>query len=626
MSETLQTNIDFKNLGFNYLQTKCFIMYKWKNNQWDQGKICYDPLIKLHIMSGIFHYGQSLFEGLKVYKSKSDNILICNSCANAERMRFGCKRLLMPEITDEMFNSAIDKVLLNNLEYIPPYDSGGSVYIRPFIFASGQKLGLGPSTEYTFIVLINPVGTYYSKKIKCRVIENFDRAGIFGVGNIKMGGNYAACMLPNINSKKMGYEIALYLDPKEHRYIEEFSTSNFIAIDQNGTFVTPKSNSILKGNTNKLLRMLAKDKGINIEVRKIDFNEIKNFKEICACGTAVVLTPIKSITRGDIVYEVPEYNILKNLKQDLLNLQKGDKEDKFNIIRKLLVFQVQPVQCVPSKMTMSSSDVKSKSSGLENVTKESESILSPNFTEADLTEWTNCSLLIPHEPIRSGLNTLIEITDSRQRYYQSQDIYGNDCRWGKQIKMVFQWYNDILYRYVLHHHDAEEAIYFPWLQERTEKLPEKLTKDHLKLVEIMEDIRRLEQTFFDPSRTGLLRKDKFIVNLRELHRASLVLRYSMMEHLNEEELIVPGLLRKHGVTEKEHQVVVDRIISSLGLKGNKIGLPWIIDCMMQWGGPEQVKEFRSGIPWPIRFLNKNLWNSHYIKNNKEIALRIRSIL
>ena len=142
-------------------------------------------------------------------------------------------------------------------------------------------------------------------------------------------------------SKKMGYEIAQYLDPKEHRYIEEFSTSNFIAIDKNGTFVTPKSNSILKGNTNKLLRMLAKDKGINVEVRKIDFDEIKNFKEICACGTAVVLTPIKSITRGNFIYEVPEYNILKKLKQDLLELQKGDKEDKFNTIRKIIINPVQ---------------------------------------------------------------------------------------------------------------------------------------------------------------------------------------------------------------------------------------------------------------------------------------------
>jgi len=325
--------IDFKNLGFDYVQTKCFIIYKWEKEQWNTGTICSVPLIQLHIMSGILHYGQSLFEGLKAFKSKNGHIRICNSNASAIRMRFGCRRLLMPEINDKMFNNAIDRVLLNNLEYIPPYDTGGCVYIRPFIFASGAKLGLGPSNEFTFIVAINPVGTYYSKKIKCKVVENYDRAATLGVGNIKMGGNYAADMLPNVTFKKLGYDIALYLDPKEHKYIEEFSTANFVAIDKDGNYITPESSSILKGNTNKLLRMLAKDRGINVQVRPISFDEIKTFREICACGTAVVLTPIKSITRNNTVYKVPEYNILKKLKEDLLKLQKGDIEDKYNVIR-----------------------------------------------------------------------------------------------------------------------------------------------------------------------------------------------------------------------------------------------------------------------------------------------------
>jgi len=325
--------IDFKNLGFNYLQTKCFIIYKWKKGIWDSGTIQINPIIPIHIMSGILHYGQSLFEGLKAFKSQNRNIRICNSNACAARMRSGCRRLLMPEISNKMFNDAIDKVILNNLEYIPPYQSGGSIYIRPFIFASGTKLGLGPSTEFTFIVTINPVGTYYSKKIKCKVVENYDRAATLGVGNIKMGGNYAADMLPNITLKKKGYEIALYLDPKEHKYIEEFSTANFIAIDKDGNYITPESSSILKSNTNRLLRILAQERGINVQIRRIPFDEIKTFREICACGTAVVLTPIESITRNNTVYKVPEYNILKKLKEDLLKLQKGDIEDKYNVIR-----------------------------------------------------------------------------------------------------------------------------------------------------------------------------------------------------------------------------------------------------------------------------------------------------
>ena len=322
-------------LGFNYVDTKCFIMYKWKDGIWNSGELYYDPYIKLHIMSGIFHYGQSLFEGLKAFRSKNGEVLICNSNANAERMKLGCRRLLIPEVPTKMFNDAIDKVLLNNLEYLPPYESSGCMYVRPFIFASGAKLGLAPSTEYTFIVLASPVGKYYSKKIKCRVVENYDRSAPLGVGHIKMGGNYAADLLPNIESKNIGYDIALYLDPKEHCYIEEFSTSNFIAINQDGNYVTPKSNSILKGNTNNLLMMLAKDRNIKVEIRQIHFDEITKFREICAGGTAVVLSPIKSITRGKLTYEVPEYNILKLLKNDLLQIQKGDKEDRHNIIRKL---------------------------------------------------------------------------------------------------------------------------------------------------------------------------------------------------------------------------------------------------------------------------------------------------
>lgn len=329
------SNIDYKNLGFNYVKTKCFVMYKWSDGKWDLGKLYNDTNINIHIMSGIFHYGQSLFEGLKAFRSKNDDILVCNSNASAERMQFGCHRILIPEVSTKMFNNAIDKTLLNNLEFFPPYDSEGCMYIRPFIFASGVKLGLGPSTEFTFIVLVNPVGKYYNRKIKCKVIENYDRSAPLGVGNIKMGGNYAADMLPSIESKKEGYDIALYLDAKEHRYIEEFSTSNFIAIDKDGCYVTPKSNSILKGNTNSLLRMLAKDRGIKVKVREIDFNEIKTFQEICACGTAVVLSPIKSITRGNETYDVPEFNILKSLKNDLLQIQKGDKKDIYNIIRRL---------------------------------------------------------------------------------------------------------------------------------------------------------------------------------------------------------------------------------------------------------------------------------------------------
>lgn len=255
-------------------------------------------------------------------------------------------------------------------------------------------------------------------------------------------------------------------------------------------------------------------------------------------------------------------------------------------------------------------------------------ILSPNFTEQDLSDWTNCALLIPHEPIRSGLNTFVQITNPEQNYFSRStsdvvEVESTDNGRGKQIKLLFRWYNRILYRFIHHHHDAEENIYFPWLQKRTEKLPPKITKDHVELVEMMENIKNLENTFFDEA--GDLLEETFVANLKQLHEMSIELKDSMWEHLNEEELIVPELLRKHNVTEKEHEAVVLRIGKSGGVKSSKIGLPWIIDCMMQWGGPEMVKEFRSGIPWLIRRILKKWWNPYYVKKNKGIALRISDV-
>lgn len=247
-------------------------------------------------------------------------------------------------------------------------------------------------------------------------------------------------------------------------------------------------------------------------------------------------------------------------------------------------------------------------------------ILSPNFTAEDLSEWTNCALLIPHEPIRSGLKTLVEITNPNRSHYCRLNIDGLEQYRGKQIRVLFQWYNDIFHFYVHHHHDHEESIYFPWLQQRTEKLPEKMTNDHDDLITMLDNIKDLEKIFFyEP---GRLMEETFVANLKQLHEACIALRQSMEEHLDEEEMVVPGLLRKYSVTEKEHEAVVDRIIKSSGWKGNKIGLPWIIDCMTQWGGTEMVKEFRSSIPLPVRMIQKKWWTPHYMKNNKEIAMRM----
>jgi len=244
-------------------------------------------------------------------------------------------------------------------------------------------------------------------------------------------------------------------------------------------------------------------------------------------------------------------------------------------------------------------------------------MLSPNFTREDVNDWTNTSLLIPHEPLRNGLETMVKISDPT--LYEG----GDGTKWDKQIQLFFEWYNDILYFYVHHHHDAEEEIYFPWLVSRAEALPPKLNADHEKLIEMMDAIKNGKDTFYDEK--GTLKEDDFIENVKALHKACTKLRDEMFAHLNEEEKIVPGLLRKHKVTQQEEGVVVNKILEGLGLGGNKIMLPWIVDAMGRWGGTEMVTEFLELVPGPILFLYKMWWKDHFDENNKGILDRITSV-
>ena len=301
-----------------------------------------DPYIPLHIGATALHYGQSCFEGLKAFCHEDGDVYVFRPDENAKRMQNSCKRTMMAELPTEDFLDAINTVVKDNIEYVPPYGSGGALYIRPLLFGSGPRIGLQPAEEYTFLIMVIPVGDYYkgglSSPVDALIIEDFDRAAPRGVGNVKVAGNYAADLLPNMLSKKKGFPIGLYLDAQTQSTVEEFSTSNFVGIDNdNNKYVTPKSPSVLPSITNKSLMTIAKDEGLTVEQRDIPVEELSTFDEVLAVGTAVVVTPVGSVTRFDdegkeTKYEFGESDELGATTVRLYNkvraIQNGEEEDK----------------------------------------------------------------------------------------------------------------------------------------------------------------------------------------------------------------------------------------------------------------------------------------------------------
>merc|ERR1711871_285990 len=328
-------NLDWGDMLFDYHQTRSHVRFTWKDGAWGPMEVHNDPNMSMHIMASVIHYGQALFEGLKAFQCADGKVRVFNSDANHTRLTNGSNQLLMPEISNEMFTQAVHAAVSDDLDYVPPYGAGGSLYIRPFLFGSGAKLGLGPSPEYTFGVMVNPVGAYYKgglTGVDAMVVEEHDRAAPKGIGHVKAGGNYAADLLPSAKLKDAGYPIALYLDAKENKYVEEFSTSNFIGISQDGAYVTPSSGTILPSTTNQVLATLAEDAGIKVERRPVAYDELGSFKETGACGTAVVLTPVLSFTKGGVkttVNDGAQGPILCSLYDKVRAVQQGEEEDKW---------------------------------------------------------------------------------------------------------------------------------------------------------------------------------------------------------------------------------------------------------------------------------------------------------
>ncbi|MCL1864531.1 MAG: branched-chain amino acid aminotransferase [Spirochaetes bacterium] len=330
-----KAKLDWTNLPFGYIKTDYNIRYYFKNGKWSKDELVEDENITIHMASPCLHYGQEAFEGMKAFETKDGKIVVFRPEENWKRLKKTSERILLPPISKEMFIEAVEKVVSANKKYIPPYGTGASLYIRPLIIGTGARVGLGPAEEYVFLILVTPVGPYYKgglTPVKALVIADFDRAAPDGVGDCKVGGNYAAGLPGAEYGKKKGYPIILYLDPKEKKYVDEFGTSNFIAIKGN-TYITPKSKSILESITNDSLLKIAESIGMSVERREININELSDFDEIGACGTAAVITPISTIHHNGEDYRFTGDEsagpVISKLYQNLTGIQYGDIEDKF---------------------------------------------------------------------------------------------------------------------------------------------------------------------------------------------------------------------------------------------------------------------------------------------------------
>ena len=287
-------NIDWANLGFGYVQTDKRFVANYKDGAWDEGTLTEDPNVVLNECAGVLQYAQTVFEGMKAYRTEDGRVVCFRPDLNASRMADSAKRLEMPPFPEDRFVQAIVDTVKANIDYVPPYGSGATLYIRPYMFGSNPVIGVKPADEYQFRILCTPVGPYFkggAKPITIKV-SDFDRAAPHGTGHIKAGLNYAMSLHAIMTAHEEGYAENMYLDPATRTKVEETGGANFIFITKDGKFVTPKSNSILPSITRRSLMVVAKEYlGLEVEEREVLFDEVKDFAECGLCGTAAVISP-----------------------------------------------------------------------------------------------------------------------------------------------------------------------------------------------------------------------------------------------------------------------------------------------------------------------------------------------
>lgn len=296
MSKTV--DIDWGKLGFSYMKVGLRYISKWSNGSWDEGKLVEDNTLAISEASTALHYGQQCFEGMKAYRTKEGKIQLFRPDRNAARLNDSCRRVLMPEIPEEKFIDACIQLVKANAEYVPPYGSGATLYLRPFVIGVGDNLGVRPAPEFIFSIFAVPVGPYFKGGMVPVnfITSDFDRAAPYGTGAAKVGGNYAGSLMPHKVAVDKGFADCIYLDPATHTKIEEVGAANFFGITKDNKFVTPKSPSILPSITKYSLLHVAKEYlGLEVEERDVLVDNLDEFKEAGACGTAAVITPIGGI-------------------------------------------------------------------------------------------------------------------------------------------------------------------------------------------------------------------------------------------------------------------------------------------------------------------------------------------
>ncbi|MGL5937980.1 MAG: branched-chain amino acid aminotransferase [Phocaeicola sp.] len=328
-------DLDWANLSFKYIRTDYNVRCYYRNGKWGELELNSEETITMHMAATCLHYGQEAFEGLKAFRGKDGKIRIFRPEANALRLQGTCDGILMPQIPTEMFIKAVKKAVKANEQFVPPYESGAALYIRPLLIGTGAQVGISPSQEYLFIIFVTPVGPYFKGGFSTNpyvILREFDRAAPYGTGQFKVGGNYAASLRANQKAHELGYSCEFYLDAKEKKYMDECGAANFFGIKDN-TYVTPKSPSILPSITNRSLMQLAKDMGLKVEERPILEDELDTFEEAGACGTAAVISPIERI---DDLEKEKSYIISKDGKPGAIStllynklraIQYGDEPD-----------------------------------------------------------------------------------------------------------------------------------------------------------------------------------------------------------------------------------------------------------------------------------------------------------
>lgn len=330
-----KVHIDWGNLGFDYMKTDFRYISVWENGEWDNGKLVEDNTLIIEEGAPALHYGQQCFEGLKAYRTKSGEIQLFRPNKNAKRMNDSCDRLLMPEIPEEQFIDACIQVIKANEDYVPPYGTGATLYLRPFMIGVGDNIGLKPANKFIFSVFCIPVGPYFKGGMKPVnfMVSDYDRAAPNGTGAQKVGGNYAGSLLAQKKAKKLGFADAIFLDPATHTKIEEVGSANFFGITKDNKFITPLSPSILPSVTKYSLLEIARDYfDMDVIEGDVFVDKLDEFSEAGACGTAAVITPIGGIFHNNnlhVFYSETEVGpVTQKLYDTLVGIQFGDIEPK----------------------------------------------------------------------------------------------------------------------------------------------------------------------------------------------------------------------------------------------------------------------------------------------------------